>query len=554
MTEQGDLGGRSREEEVLLARRESLERLGDRAFAISLREAIGVDEPTPSSALRERFGSLPPDRREGESVTVAGRVVLKRDMGKLKFLTLRDGSGDIQLVCNQAELDEESFALLDEVDLGDIIAATGQVGTTRRGELSIFVERWAMLTKSLRPLPEKWHGLKDPDLQQRRRYLHLIADETPRRYLAARAALLRALREVLHQRGFVEVEGPMLQTVAGGANARPFTTFHEALGIETKLRISLELYLKRLLVGGIERVYELGRNFRNEGIDRDHNPEFTMLEAYQAYGDYTTMMELTEVLVRESARAVNPVMGRDPDNLTIPFRGKEIDLSPPFRRLSMLDAVSSATEEQITLDRTDLPAVAQRHGVPMDDVWGPGKIVVELFEKLVEDTIVEPTFLCDFPREVSPLARPHRSNPDLTEHFDLIIGGVELVTAFSELDGSAGAAGEARAPATAQGGGCGGDPSARRGLPPRPGARHAPGGGPGARHRPAHHGAHRRAFSSRPHHVPLAAPRSDRDDVIHVTFGGCRTSPRDRHLRHIHPGGSSVRSPGGVAPTHPGHP
>jgi lysyl-tRNA synthetase class 2 len=433
MTEHGDTGGRSREEEVLLARRESLERLGDRAFAISLREAIGVDEPTPSAALRERFGSLPPDRREGESVTVAGRVVLNRDMGKLKFLTLRDGSGDIQLVCNRAELDEESFALLDEVDLGDIIAATGQVGTTRRGELSIFVERWAMLTKSLRPLPEKWHGLKDPDLQQRWRYLHLIADETPRRYLAARAALLRALREVLHQRGFVEVEGPMLQTVAGGANARPFTTFHEALGIETKLRISLELYLKRLLVGGIERVYELGRNFRNEGIDRDHNPEFTMLEAYQAYGDYTTMMELTEVLVREGARAVNPVMGRDPDTSTITLRGKEIDLRPPFRRLAMLDAVSAATGEEITLDRTDLRPVAERHGVPVDDVWGPGKIVVELFEKLVEDTIAEPTFICDFPREVSPLARPHRSNPDLTEHFDLVIGGVELVTAFSEL-------------------------------------------------------------------------------------------------------------------------
>jgi len=241
------------------------------------------------------------------------------------------------------------------------------------------------------------------------------------------------VREVLHERGFVEFEGPMLQTVAGGASARPFTTFHEALGIETKLRISLELYLKRLLVGGIERVYELGRTFRNEGIDRDHNPEFTMLEAYQAYGDYTTMMELSEVLVRESARAVNPVMGREPGRLTIPWRGREVDLGPPFRRLSMLDAVSSATGEQITLDRTDLRAIAERHGVPVDDAWGPGKIVVELFEKLVEQTIVEPTFICDFPREVSPLARPHRSNSDLTEHFDLVIGGVELVTAFSEL-------------------------------------------------------------------------------------------------------------------------
>ena len=433
MTEQWDAGGRSREEEVIRARRASLERLGDRAFAITLRAALGVDEPMATASLRRRHASLPPDHREEETVTVAGRVVLKRDMGKLQFLTLRDGTGDIQLVCNGAELDRGSFALLDEVDLGDIIGATGQVGTTRRGELSIFVARWAMLTKSLRPLPEKWHGLKDPDLQQRRRYLHLIADETPRRHLAARAAVLRALREALHERGFVEAEGPMLQTVAGGANARPFTTFHDALGIETKLRISLELYLKRLLVGGIERVYELGRNFRNEGIDRDHNPEFTMLEAYQAYGDYTTMMELSEVLVRESARAAGPVMGRDADDLTIPWKGRQIDLAAPFRRLEMLAAVSVATGEDITLGRTDLGVIAERHGVPVDEAWGPGKIVVELFEALVEETIAEPTFVCDFPREVSPLARPHRSDPGLTEHFDLVIGGVELVTAFSEL-------------------------------------------------------------------------------------------------------------------------
>lgn len=433
MTEPADTSGPSREEEVLRARRASLERLGDRAFALTLEDALGVDEPAATADLRDRYGDLPLDHRAEETVTVAGRVVLKRDMGKLKFLTLRDGSGDLQLVCNQAELEPEPFALLDEVDLGDIVAATGPVGTTRRGELSVFVSRWAMLTKSLRPLPEKWHGLKDPDLQQRRRYLHLIADETPRRLFAARAAVLRAAREVLHERRFVESEGPILQTVAGGANARPFTTFHDALGIEMKLRISLELYLKRLLVGGIERVYELGRNFRNEGIDRDHNPEFSMLEAYQAYGDYTTMMELSEALIRASARAVSPIMGRAPGDLTIPWRGQVIDLAPPFRRLAMLDAVSTATGEEITLERTDLPSIAARHDVPVDDVWGPGKIVVELFEKLVEATIVEPTFLCDFPREVSPLARPHRKDPGLTEHFDLIIGGVELVTAFSEL-------------------------------------------------------------------------------------------------------------------------
>ena len=426
-------GRRTREEEVLRARRESLVRLGGSAFAISLRDALGVDEPAPIAEIREGFGSLPADRREEERRTVAGRVVLKRDMGKLKFLTLRDGSGDLQLVAAEGDLDPDDLARLDEVDLGDIIGASGQVGTTRRGELSIFVDRWAMLTKSLRPLPEKWHGLKDPDLQQRRRYLHLIVDEAPRRYVRARAAVLRTMRRVLDERGFVEIEGPILQPVAGGANARPFVTQHETLGIEMKLRISLELYLKRMLVGGFERVYELSRNFRNEGIDREHNPEFTMLEAYQAYGDYSTMMELSELLVRETARAVNPIMGRDPDDLTIPSRGREIDLSRPFRRLTMLDAVSGATGEEITLDRTDLGAIAEKNGLEVDPLWGPGKIVQELFEALVEDTLVEPTFILDFPREVSPLARPHRTDPGLTEHFDLVIGGLELVTAFSEL-------------------------------------------------------------------------------------------------------------------------
>ncbi|HEX5937496.1 MAG TPA: lysine--tRNA ligase [Actinomycetota bacterium] len=424
--------GRSREDEVLRARRGSLERLGDRAFALSLDAALGVAEPVPTSALRERFAGLPPDHRENERVTVAGRVVLLRDMGKLRFLTLRDGAGDLQLVCDRRALDDDAWALLDEVDLGDIVGATGPVGTTRRGELSVFVERWAMLTKSLRPLPEKWHGLKDPDLQQRRRYLHLIADDAPRRYVAGRAAVLRALRETLHARGFVEIEGPILQTVAGGANARPFTTYHEALGIDTKLRISLELYLKRLLVGGIERVFELGRNFRNEGIDRDHNPEFTMLEAYQAYGDYHTMMELTEELVRSSARAVADVTGRD-DPLPISWRGATVDLAAPFRRLALLDAVSEAAGERITLDRPDLREVASRLDVQVDDGAGPGAIVLEIYEKRVEASLVQPTFVMDYPREVSPLARPHRANPELTEHFDLVMGGVELVTAFSEL-------------------------------------------------------------------------------------------------------------------------
>ena len=425
-------------------------------------------------------------------------------MGKLQFLTLRDGTGDIQLVCDRGELDDDAFALLDEVDLGDLIAASGRVGTTRRGELSVFAERWAMLTKSLRPLPEKWHGLKDPDLQQRRRYLHLIADEQPRRYVAGRAAMLRALRETLHDRGFVEFEGPILQTVAGGANARPFTTFHEALGIETKLRISLELYLKRLLVGGIERVYELGRNFRNEGIDRDHNPEFTMLEAYQAYGDYHTMMELSEELVRSSARAVAEVIGRD-DALSVPWRGDTIDLAPPFRRLALLDAVSEAAGERVTLDRPDLGAVAARLDVPIEDGAGPGAVVLEIYEKRVEKTLIQPTFVMDYPREVSPLARPHRAIRSSRSTSTSWWGrgarhGVLRAHRPDRATSEVRAAGSARVDR-------GGAASAGRGLPPGAGTRHAARRRARPRRRSTAHDPHGRAVAPRPDHVPDASSR-----------------------------------------------
>ena len=301
---------------MLAARRESLERLGNaRAFAITLADVLDVAEPTRSGAVRAAHPDLAADTQTDDVVTVAGRVVLKRDMGKLVFATLRDREGDLQIVFNPASLPADDFALFQEVDLGDIIGATGTVGTTRKGELSVFVTRWAMLTKALRPLPEKWPGLQDPDLQQRRRYLHLITDEEPRAAFLARAAVLQTIRRVLDERGFVEFEGPMLQPIAGGANARPFTTHHHALDIPMKLRISLELYLKRMLVGGVERIFEFGRTFRNEGIDRDHNPEFTMLEAYQAYGDYHTMMELSETLVRESRPCREPVLGRPADDL-----------------------------------------------------------------------------------------------------------------------------------------------------------------------------------------------------------------------------------------------
>jgi lysyl-tRNA synthetase class 2 len=425
-----------REAEILTARREAmahLEAAGMPPFALSLRAAMGVDSIEHAASIKSAHSGLEADHTTTVRVVIAGRVVMKRDIGKLKFLVLRDWTGDIQAVMTAAALDERLFGLLDEVDLGDIIAAEGVVGTTRKGELSVFADRWAMLTKALRPLPEKWHGLQDEDLQQRRRYLHLIAERRARTLFLARATVLKTIRRVLDERGFVEFEGPILQTVAGGANARPFTTHHHALDVPMKLRISLELYLKRMLVGGVERVFELGRNFRNEGIDRDHNPEFTMLEAYQAFGDYTAMMDLSEALVVECARAVNPLLERDPDDLTFEVQGRRVDLTPPFRRITILGSVGEAVGEPVTLDHPDLRGLAGRHGVHVENAWGPGKIVQELFEKLVEGTIERPTFVCDFPREVSPLARPHRDDPGLTEHFDLVAAGLELVTAFSEL-------------------------------------------------------------------------------------------------------------------------
>jgi lysyl-tRNA synthetase class 2 len=414
-----------REREVLKARRSSRERLGERAFALNLEQTLGVTEPDPVSSIRDEFGTLGPDLVSGARRTVAGRVILKRDMGKLAFLVLRDRTGDLQLVVNQ-ETEPESLEVLGEVDLGDVIGASGRVRTTRKGELSVFAQRLVMLTKALRPMPEKWHGLKDPELQQRQRYLHLASDPAAGRIVEARARTLRAIRAYLDERGYTEVETPVLQAIAGGAMARPFVTHHRDLDIDLYLRISLELFLKRLLVGGLERVYEIGRNFRNEGIGWKYNPEFTMLELYQAYADYETMMDVSRELVQASAQAVR-------GSLQVSFRGQDIDLGGEWRRVTVLGSASEAVGEEITLDRPDLATLADRHEVPVDPTWSNGKIVLELFEKLVEPNLTQPTFVCDFPREVSPLARPHRDDPRLTEHVDPVIGGMELGTGYSEL-------------------------------------------------------------------------------------------------------------------------
>jgi lysyl-tRNA synthetase class 2 len=424
MTEFESHEGLPREAEVLRARRESLDRLRDEGVEPF---ALGFGLDTHAADLVTEFeGRLDPEEESERRASMAGRVVLARRHGKLTFLVIRDRTGDLQLFCEEATMGSDPYRLLDDVDLGDIVGATGVACRTRKGELSLRVDSLTMLTKALRPLPEKWHGLQDPDLQQRRRYLHLITDPTARRYVSARATVLRTIRHELDDRGYTEVETPVLQSVAGGALARPFTTHHNALDTDLKLRISLELYLKRLLVGGLERVYEIGRNFRNEGIDREHNPEFTMLELYEAYGDYETMMRIAEDLIRACARAVN-------GSLASTFRDRPLDLSTPFRRVTVLGAVSEAVGEKVTLDRPDLAEMADRHGVGVNPAWGAGKIVLEIFEKLAEHTFFDPTFVCDYPREVSPLARPHRSDPTLTEHFDVVVGGVELGTAFSEL-------------------------------------------------------------------------------------------------------------------------
>jgi lysyl-tRNA synthetase class 2 len=412
-------------EEALAARRAKLDRLRERGVEPF---ALGFEPSASLSDIHARFEGLEPGSETGERVSVAGRVMLLRRHGKLAFATIRDRAADLQLFLADGTLDAEGTALVEDLDLGDIVGAHGEVITTRRGELSVKADRLTLLTKALRPLPEKWHGLKDPDAQQRQRYLHLATDLDARRYVDARANTLRAIRSYLDDRGYVEVETPVLQQIAGGAMARPFSTHHNVLDVDLFLRISLELYLKRLLVGGIERVYEIGRNFRNEGIDRSHNPEFTMLELYQAYADYFVIMDIVQDLVRASALAVT-------GSTTVSYRGRELDLGGPWRRITVLGSASEAAGEEVSLERplAEMRALAERHGIGVDPRWGQGKIAQELFEKLVEPTLFEPTFVMDFPREVSPLARPHRSQPGLTEHVDPVVGGMEIGTGYSEL-------------------------------------------------------------------------------------------------------------------------
>jgi lysyl-tRNA synthetase class 2 len=388
----------------------------------------GFDFTHHAAGLAEQFGSLEDGEETDTVVTVAGRLVAKRDQGKVAFLVLRDATGEVQLFCRINLLGEEAFAAATDLDLGDWVGATGKVLKTRRGELSVSPSSVTLLSKSMRPLPEKYHGLSDTETRYRQRYVDLIANPEVRQVFETRFKVISAIRRYMEEQGYVEVETPMLQPIPGGATARPFVTYHNALDMPLYLRIAPELYLKRLLVGGFERVYEINRSFRNEGMSPRHNPEFTMLEAYQAYGNMQSMMELTEGIITSAA---SQVLG----TLDFEYQGAAVSLEGPWRRATMAELTSAAAGADVSVHTplAELRALCEKHEVAVEDAWGAGKLLTELFEKLVEHTLIEPTFVTMYPAETSPLARRNDEDPDLTDRFELIITGREFANAFSEL-------------------------------------------------------------------------------------------------------------------------
>ncbi len=381
-----------------------------------------------AAELHRRFPDLEPGSETGVETSVAGRVVLLRSFGRLMFATIQDGSGRIQLFVDRSRLGGEGFERFARLDLGDWVGAAGEVITTKKGELSVRITSFTLLNKALRPLPDKWHGLQDQEQRYRRRYIDLIVNEDARRTALARTAIVRELRAAFERRGFLEVETPMLQVRPGGALARPFRTHHNALDLDMYLRIAPELFLKRLVIGGFERVFEINRNFRNEGIDSTHNPEFTMLEAYQAYADYQDIMELVESVIVEVCEAVA-------GGTRLRYQDRALDLTPPWRRVAYLEELSSRLQVEVSFHRplAELRDLAEGLGLEVAPHWGKGKIIAELFEKLVEPEIWDPAFVVDYPKEVSPLSRDHRTDPDLVERFEVIAVGRELANAFSEL-------------------------------------------------------------------------------------------------------------------------
>jgi lysyl-tRNA synthetase, class II len=391
---------------------------------------VTVPRTTTVAELRQKYADLPTDTASGDTASVAGRVIFIRNGGKLCFATLRDGDGtEVQAMLS---LDKIGPQALEEwkhlVDLGDLVGVTGEVITSRRGELSVLADSWTMSAKALRPLPVAHKPLSE-ETRVRQRYVDLIVRPQARDIVRTRATVVRSLRESLFQRNYLEVETPMLQLLHGGATARPFVTHSNALDIDLYLRIAPELFLKRAVVGGIERVFEINRNFRNEGMDSSHSPEFAMLEAYQAYADYNVMQTQVREWIQEAAFAVAG------SHVVTHYDGSELDLSGQWRSVTLFGALSEALGEEVTVrnDLGQLQRYAEKHDLSADPRWSAGKLAEELFEHLVQHTLQAPTFVRDYPEETTPLTRAHRETPGLTEKWDLYVMGVELGTAYSEL-------------------------------------------------------------------------------------------------------------------------
>jgi len=389
-----------------------------------------------AEALQQQYVNLENGEEIDTEVSIAGRIIARRVFGKLAFFTLQDETGTIQLYLDKKQITagmdylDNAFNLLKkQTDTGDILGVKGTIKRTEKGELSVKVNQYEILTKSLLPLPDKWHGLTDTEKRYRQRYVDLIVNPNVRETFRKRAKIISAMRRYLESAGFLEIETPVLQGEAGGADARPFVTYHNTLEMDLYLRIATELHLKRLIVGGFDRVFELGRIFRNEGVSTRHNPEFTSIELYQAYADYYDMMNLTEEII---TCAANEVLG----SLILYYQGETIDLNSPWKRATMHELVEEKTGVDFTQfsEFAEAKAAAENAGINVpDDCESVGKLLNEAFEQTVEDTLIQPTFVLDFPKEISPLAKPHRSKPGLVERFELYISGREIANSFSEL-------------------------------------------------------------------------------------------------------------------------
>ena len=418
------------ENQLIAERRAKLKALREKgvAFPNDFKRADYAGELQAEYADKERWTAEALEAL-GRHVQIAGRMLLKRVMGKASFVQIQDMSGRIQLYLTANDLGE-SYDAFKGWDIGDIVGAAGTLTRTKTGELSVKAGSLRLLTKSLRPLPDKFHGLADVEQRYRQRYVDLIVNPEARDVFVKRSRIVRAIRSFMDARGFLEVETPMMHYIPGGAAAKPFATHHNALDLDLYLRVAPELYLKRLTVGGLERVYEINRNFRNEGVSTRHNPEFTMLESYEAYATYTEVMDMTEGMIRHAAL---DVLG----TAQVQWEGHAIDLGPAFRRWSMSEAVLEHNPEIRREDLRDLEAMrahCNRLKIHVKSSYGWGKLLLEIFEKTVEHTLVQPTFITDHPVEVSPLARANDRDPQLTDRFELFVGGKELANGFSELN------------------------------------------------------------------------------------------------------------------------